>query len=64
MISLYREMTMDAYVLSGGTLERLFKMTDFSREDSIRRFSRQFVVWVLMKSFVNVVLKMGILYDY
>lgn len=30
-----------AYVLSGGTVERLFKMTDFSREDSIRRFSRQ-----------------------
>ena len=30
-----------AYVISGGTLERIFKMTDFSREDSIRRFSRQ-----------------------
>ncbi len=30
-----------AYVLSGGSVERLFKMTDFSREDSIRRFSRQ-----------------------
>ncbi|KQL34129.1 GTPase ObgE [Psychrobacillus sp. FJAT-21963] len=30
-----------AFVLSGGTVERLFKMTDFSREDSIRRFSRQ-----------------------
>lgn len=30
-----------AFVLSGGSLERLFKMTDFSREDSIRRFSRQ-----------------------
>ena len=30
-----------AFVLSGGSVERLFKMTDFSREDSIRRFSRQ-----------------------
>ena len=30
-----------AFILSGGTVERLFKMTDFSREDSIRRFSRQ-----------------------
>jgi GTP-binding protein len=30
-----------AYVLSGGSVERLFKMTDFSREDSIRRFARQ-----------------------
>ncbi|AWE08167.1 GTPase ObgE [Lysinibacillus sp. 2017] len=30
-----------AYVLSGYTIERLFKMTDFSREDGIRRFARQ-----------------------
>ncbi|MBX0315061.1 GTPase ObgE [Planococcus glaciei] len=30
-----------AYVLSGYAIERLFKMTDFSREDSIRRFARQ-----------------------
>lgn len=30
-----------AYVLSGGSIERLFKMTDFSREESIRRFARQ-----------------------
>ncbi|TQR19209.1 GTPase ObgE [Psychrobacillus vulpis] len=30
-----------AFVLSGGSVERLFKMTDFSREDSIRRFARQ-----------------------
>jgi GTPase len=30
-----------AYVLSGNTIERLFKMTDFSREDGIRRFARQ-----------------------
>lgn len=30
-----------AYVLSGEKLERLFKMTDFSREESVRRFSRQ-----------------------
>jgi GTPase len=30
-----------AYVLSGSSIERLFKMTDFSREDSIRRFARQ-----------------------
>ena len=28
-------------VLSGYTIERLFKMTDFSREDGIRRFARQ-----------------------
>lgn len=30
-----------AYVLSGSSIERLFKMTDFSREDAIRRFARQ-----------------------
>lgn len=30
-----------AYVLSGYSIERLFKMTDFSREDGIRRFARQ-----------------------
>ncbi|MDN3449193.1 GTPase ObgE [Planococcus sp. APC 3906] len=30
-----------AFVLSGYAIERMFKMTDFSREDSIRRFSRQ-----------------------
>ncbi|MTD29692.1 GTPase ObgE [Planomicrobium sp. YIM 101495] len=30
-----------AYILSGYAIERLFKMTDFSREDSIRRFARQ-----------------------
>ncbi len=30
-----------AFVLSGYAIERLFKMTDFSREDSIRRFARQ-----------------------
>ncbi len=30
-----------SFVVSGYTLERLFKMTDFSREDSIRRFARQ-----------------------
>ena len=30
-----------AYVLTGYTIERLFKMTDFSREESVRRFSRQ-----------------------
>ncbi|AYC29737.1 GTPase ObgE [Paenisporosarcina cavernae] len=30
-----------AYVLSGSSIERLFKMTDFSREDTIRRFARQ-----------------------
>ena len=30
-----------AYVLSGNTIERLFKMTDFSREDGIRKFARQ-----------------------
>ncbi|WP_391116172.1 GTPase ObgE [Psychrobacillus sp. L3] len=30
-----------SFILAGGTVERLFKMTDFSREDSIRRFSRQ-----------------------
>ncbi|MDS8708822.1 Obg family GTPase CgtA, partial [Streptococcus pneumoniae] len=26
---------------SGYAIERMFKMTDFSREDSIRRFARQ-----------------------
>nr|WP_106780129.1 GTPase ObgE [Lysinibacillus timonensis] len=30
-----------AFVISGYSLERLFKMTDFSREDGIRRFARQ-----------------------
>lgn len=30
-----------AYVISGYAVERMFKMTDFSREDSIRRFARQ-----------------------
>ncbi len=30
-----------AFVLSGDSIERLFKMTDFSREESVRRFSRQ-----------------------
>ena len=30
-----------AYVLSGNKIERLFKMTDFSREDGIRKFARQ-----------------------
>ncbi|PSL35128.1 GTP-binding protein [Planomicrobium soli] len=30
-----------SFVLSGYAIERLFKMTDFSREDSIRRFARQ-----------------------
>ncbi|ARK29194.1 GTPase ObgE [Halalkalibacter krulwichiae] len=29
------------FVLSGAPLEKLFKMTDFSRDESIRRFSRQ-----------------------
>ncbi|AIY05175.1 GTP binding protein [Planococcus sp. PAMC 21323] len=30
-----------AFILSGYAIERMFKMTDFSREDSIRRFARQ-----------------------
>ncbi|ALS78971.1 MULTISPECIES: GTPase ObgE [Planococcus] len=30
-----------AFILTGYAIERMFKMTDFSREDSIRRFSRQ-----------------------
>lgn len=30
-----------AYVLSGDELEKLFKMTDFSRDESVRRFARQ-----------------------
>ncbi|RSD23296.1 GTPase ObgE [Mesobacillus subterraneus] len=29
------------FVISGDSIERLFKMTDFSREESIRRFARQ-----------------------
>lgn len=30
-----------AYVLSGYTIERLFKMTDFSKEAGVRKFARQ-----------------------
>ncbi|MEK3890593.1 GTPase ObgE [Bacillus sp. FSL K6-3431] len=30
-----------SFVVSGEQLERLFKMTDFSRDESVRRFSRQ-----------------------
>ncbi len=30
-----------AYVLSGSQIERLFKMTDFNRDESVRRFARQ-----------------------
>ncbi|MFC0014949.1 MULTISPECIES: GTPase ObgE [Allobacillus] len=30
-----------AYVLSGPQIERLFKMTDFNRDESVRRFARQ-----------------------
>ena len=30
-----------SFVVSGEKIEKLFKMTDFSREESIRRFSRQ-----------------------
>ena len=30
-----------SFVVSGEKVERLFKMTDFSREESVRRFSRQ-----------------------
>ncbi|QDZ78445.1 GTPase ObgE [Priestia megaterium] len=30
-----------SYVLSGEKIEKLFKMTDFSREESVRRFARQ-----------------------
>jgi GTPase len=30
-----------AFVLSGEKIEKLFKMTDFSRDESIRRFARQ-----------------------
>lgn len=30
-----------AYVLSGDELEKLFKMTDFSRDESVKRFARQ-----------------------
>ncbi|WP_257346295.1 GTPase ObgE [Pseudalkalibacillus decolorationis] len=29
------------YVVTGAKIERLFKMTDFSRDESVRRFSRQ-----------------------
>jgi GTPase len=38
------EITRDSdgsFVISGDSIERLFKMTDFSREESIRRFARQ-----------------------
>ncbi|MEW9500560.1 GTPase ObgE [Jeotgalibacillus marinus] len=30
-----------SFVITGDSIERLFKMTDFSREESIRRFARQ-----------------------
>lgn len=30
-----------AFVISGGEIEKKFKMTDFSRDESIRRFARQ-----------------------
>lgn len=30
-----------AYVVSGKTIERIFKMTDFNRDESVRRFARQ-----------------------
>ncbi|KRG13310.1 GTPase ObgE [Virgibacillus soli] len=30
-----------AFVISGDVIERLFKMTDFSRDESVRRFARQ-----------------------
>ncbi|NHM30460.1 GTPase ObgE [Neobacillus terrae] len=30
-----------AYVVSGEKVEKMFKMTDFSREESVRRFARQ-----------------------
>lgn len=30
-----------AYVLSGGKIEKLFKMTDFNRDQAVQRFSRQ-----------------------
>jgi len=30
-----------AFIISGYAIERLFKMTDFSREDGVRRFARQ-----------------------
>jgi len=30
-----------AFILSGEKIEKLFKMTDFTREDSVRRFARQ-----------------------
>ncbi|MEC0493138.1 GTPase ObgE [Bacillus glycinifermentans] len=38
------EITRDSdgtFVLSGAKLERLFKMTDFSRDESVKRFARQ-----------------------
>ncbi|MFV8826877.1 GTPase ObgE [Alkalihalobacterium sp. APHAB7] len=30
-----------SYVISGSEIEKLFKMTDFSRDESVRRFARQ-----------------------
>ncbi|RPF55507.1 GTPase ObgE [Aquisalibacillus elongatus] len=30
-----------AFVISGKTIERIFKMTDFNRDESVRRFARQ-----------------------
>ena len=36
-----REIDAGNYILSGDTVEKLFKMTDFSRDESVRRFARQ-----------------------
>jgi GTP-binding protein len=30
-----------SFILSGDAVEKLFKMTDFSRDESVRRFARQ-----------------------
>ncbi len=42
-----------AYVLLGEKIEKLFKMTDMTREESIQRFSRQLRGMGLMKHCVN-----------
>ena len=36
-----QEILSGVFVLSGDAVEKLFKMTDFSRDDSVKRFARQ-----------------------
>ena len=53
-----------AYFLSGYTIERIFKMTDFNFDQSVRKFARQMRGMGVDDAFVNVVQKMGISYEF